>query len=95
MRLDPTRQQPEWALEVKWSDGAQASDAEWAPLLDFARRNALDTVFMTSRTVSGTSERGGVRCVVLPVALLSYEIGRLAASQELLRSRHGLPLAEL
>jgi hypothetical protein len=47
---------------------------------------------MTSRTVSTTSERGGVRRIVRPLAQLSYEIGRLAANQELLRSRYGLPM---
>ncbi|MEZ4226800.1 MAG: ATP-binding protein [Polyangiaceae bacterium] len=91
VRLDPSRQAPTWALEVKWSDGAQGSDSEWAPLVDFARRSRLNTVFMTSRTVSSSSHRGGLRRVVIPAALLSYEIGRLAASQKLLRSHYGLP----
>jgi uncharacterized protein len=92
VRVDPARQAPAWALEVKWSDGACSSENEWAPLMEFARKNGLETIFMTSQTVSASSERGGIRRVVLPLAQLSYEIGRLAANQELLRSRYGLPM---
>lgn len=94
IRVDPARQQPVWALEVKWSDGAHRSENEWAPLMEFARQNAVDRVFMTSQTVSGRTERAGVRRVVIPLALLTYEIGRLAASQELLRDRYGLPVGD-
>jgi hypothetical protein len=94
VRVDPARQQPVWALEVKWSDRVHASEDAWIPLVEFARRNGLDTVFMTSRTLSNTTERAGIRRVVLPLALLTYEIGRLAASQELLRDRYGLPVGD-
>lgn len=94
VRVDPTRQQPTWALEVKWSDRSYRSEDEWAPLLEFARKNGLGSVFMTSQTGSTTSRSGGVRRVVLPLAQLSFEIGRLAANQELLRSRYGLPTGE-
>jgi uncharacterized protein len=94
VRVDPARQEPTWALEIKWSDGACRSENEWGSLMEFARRNDLKTVFMTSRTVADTSERSGIRRVVLPLARLSYEIGRLAANQELVRSRYGLPMTE-
>jgi predicted AAA+ superfamily ATPase len=92
VRLDPARQKPTWAMEVKWSDGACRSAKEWAPLLAFARANDLKTVLMTSQTVATESVHDGIRQVVFPLAALCFEIGRLAASQELLRDRYGLPV---
>ena len=72
----------------------QSSEGEWAPLMEFAKQNAVDRVFMTSQTISARTERAGVRRIVIPLAVLTYEIGRLAASQELLRDRYGLPVNE-
>jgi uncharacterized protein len=91
VRVDPTKQQPIWVLDAKWSDRAHASENDWAPLMEFARRNQLPTAYMTSRTIFETTERAGIRRIVLPIALLSYRIGQLAASQQLLRDRFGLP----
>lgn len=48
---------------------------------------------MTSCTVSRTVTQGGIRRVVLPLPMLCFEIGTLAASQELFRDRYGLPAA--
>lgn len=94
VRVDPVRQKPMWALEVKWSDSAYRSAANWAPLNELARNHGLDSVFMTSRTVSWAAPDQAPSRVVLPVSLLAYEVGRLAASQELLRSRYGLPVTD-
>jgi len=91
VRLDPARQKPMWVLDVKWSDGACESANAWSGLLDFARSHQLETAYMTSRTVFKTETRGGIRCIVLPLPMLCFEIGRLAASQELLQDRYGLP----
>ena len=79
---------PYAALDVKWSDSAWRSASAWSSLLQFASGHQLDTMFMTSRTVSSTVIRGGVRRVVLPLPMLCFEIGALAASQKLLRDRY-------
>lgn len=92
VRVDPVRQRPLWALEVKWSDNAHRSDKSWAPLTRLAKHSKLDTIFMTSRTVYGSDPDRVPKRVVYPVSLLAYEVGRLAASHELLRSRYGLPM---
>ncbi len=91
VRVDPAQQKPMWALEVKWSDRACSSESDWAPIMDFAKRNRLDTVYMTSRTISRTSQHAGIKRIVIPLAKLSYQIAQLSASQELLRSKYGLP----
>ena len=78
---------------MKWSDRACNSESDWAPSLEFAKRNGLDTVFMTSLTISRTSEHGGIKRVVIPLAKLAYQIAQLSANQELLRSTFGLPEA--
>lgn len=93
VRLDAIEQRPMWALEVKWSDRSCDTHDEWAPLMDFAQRNHLQSVVMTSKTVRRTEERSGIRCLVAPVAVLAYDIGRLAASEALLRDRFGLPVS--
>jgi predicted AAA+ superfamily ATPase len=90
VRVDQARQKPRWALDVKWSDGAAASAEQWSPLLEFARANELPTVYMTSRTISTRENRGGIEAIVLPLPLLCFEMGRLAARQELIRDHYGL-----
>ena len=92
VRIDPARQRPLWAVEVKWSDRAWQSENEWTGLSNFARSNGLSTIFMTSRTSSHREMRDGLQRIVMPLPLLCYEVGRLAASQELLHSRYDLPL---
>ena len=92
VRVDPATQRPTWGLEVKWSDTAHQSGNAWNKLTAFATRTGLSTVFMTSRTVSTSQDVGGIRRVVRPLSMLCYEVGRLAASQELLRDRDGLPI---
>jgi predicted AAA+ superfamily ATPase len=94
VRVDPTSQRPLWALDVKWSDGACDSAGAWSGLLDFAGANKLDTVYVTSRSVTKKSTHGGLDRVVLALPMTCFEIGRLAASQELLRNRYGLPSVE-
>jgi uncharacterized protein len=95
VRVDPTKQQPVWVLDAKWSDRAHDSENEWAASMDFARRNQLSTVYMTSRTIFRTTERAGIRRIVLPLAVLSYRIGQLAAGQEPHRDRYGLPSTDV
>lgn len=92
VRVDPMRQEPLWALDVKWSDGAYTSRSAWAGLVEFARTNDLQTAYMTSCTKADVQDHAGIRGVVLPLPMLCFEIGRLAASQELLRDRYGLPV---
>jgi hypothetical protein len=91
VRVDPTSQRPLWALDAKWSDSACDSPGSWTGLLDFAGANKLDTVHMTSRSVTKTFTHGRFNHVVLALPMACFEIGRLAASQELLRNRYGLP----
>jgi hypothetical protein len=79
---------------VKWSDDICESREAWSNLLTFAATHGLRTVYMTSRTVAKTFSKGDVRCVVVPLPMLCFEIGRLAANQELVGDRYGLP-AEL
>lgn len=91
IRVDQVQQRPLWALEVKWSDRAFESAESWSNLVEFARGNGLDTLHMTSRTVSQITQRNGLRMVVHSLPLLCYRIGSLAARQRLVRDRSGLP----
>jgi uncharacterized protein len=91
IRVDQARQQALWALEVKWSDRAFESAEAWSGLAEFAERNGLQTIHMTSRTVSQVTQRRGLRAVVHSLPVLCYQIGTLAARQRLVRDRSGLP----
>lgn len=93
VHVDAARQSPRWALDVKWSDRAYTTSEAWAPLLEFAANNQLPIVHMTSRTALVHQRRNGVTCVVLPIALLCYQAGRLAASKAAVLTRHGLPVS--
>ena len=92
--LSRAHQKPTWALEIKWSDRAYRSPEAWKSLEIFARKNGLGRVFMTSKTVEAMESGRGLRRVVRPVALVAYQVGALAASQELLRERDGLPFGD-
>ncbi len=90
VRVDQGTQKPRWALDVKWSDRACESAEMWLPLLEFARANGHPKVYMTARTVSQAQSRSGIETLVLPLPMLCFEIGRLAARQELVRDHYGL-----
>jgi predicted AAA+ superfamily ATPase len=91
VRIDPGTQRPLWTIEVKWSDTAHESEKSWGPSKTFAARNDLDLMHMTSRTVMRGDSAATPARMVWPLPLLCFEVGRLAASQELLRSKYGLP----
>lgn len=92
VRIDPSTQRPLWSVEVKWSDTAFESENSWGPSKTFGEKHGLDILHMTSRTVARvTNTKGEPMRIVWPLSVLCFEIGRLAASQELLRSKYGLP----
>ena len=91
IRVFQGRQRPVWALDVKWSDRAEGSSIDWAPLLEFSLANNLASAYMTSRTIQRVTTRKGITCQVVPTALLCYQIGRLAATEGNVLGRYGLP----
>lgn len=93
VRIDPGTQKPLWSLEVKWSDTTFKSPQSWAALVEFATANDLDVVHMTARTIQKVERVGSLRTVVHALPLLCFQIGRLAATQRLLRHEAGLPSA--
>jgi len=85
--LDATRQRPQFAVEVKWSDSAYADNRQIKGLLDFSRRHRLRrTPLVTTISHSGTRLAGDQEIEFAPVSLHCYTIGK-----NTLASRRDLP----
>ena len=77
--LEPARQRPRWAVEVKWTDRPVRDPAELEPLTTFARRHELRCLAVTTRSQLELVERV-VR--LLPAALWAYALGWASARDE-------------
>lgn len=75
--LNKAMQQPDWAVEVKWSDRYYNRPSELGALLEFARKNKsiTDGVLATTLTSFGRRRSGGVEVRFQPTALYCYEVG--------------------
>ncbi len=88
VRLDPARQRPVWAVEVKWSDRAVERSRELDPLLRFADRWPEISLGTTTKTVGGQRRHSAGRTVTLvPTALYAYASGRLSARPDVASRR--------
>ena len=69
VRLDPGRQVPVSALEVKWSDAPFERPDRLAGAIAFAQRNDLKRLTVTSRTKLGVRHVGDIEITYVPTAL--------------------------
>ena len=76
VRIDLARQKPNWACEVKWSDGHVEDAREISGLLEFAHKHRLPEVCATTRTRVARKVVDGVSVEYVPCALHCYEVGR-------------------
>jgi len=74
--LDPRRQGPLWAVEVKWSDRFVARPQELKSVIQFCRSSGLDEAIITSRTLSETRTVEGIRLVFIPASLYCYTVAK-------------------
>jgi len=79
--LKPPATRPRWAYDVKWSDHHVSRLEELRPMLDFAVRNRLRTVGVTTRTKAGIfpTDLLGTELRIFPLALHCYALGLLSA----------------
>ncbi len=69
--IDPGRQKPTEAIEIKWSDrAAEDPRNELAGLLSFCRANGLRQAWVYSRSVSAETECAGVRLDFAPISAM-------------------------
>lgn len=74
--LSADNQEPAWAVEIKWSDLPVKNHSKISGLIEFAQRNNLNEVALTSRTLRSTIEKETFRIEVIPSALQTYVLGR-------------------
>lgn len=77
--LNPGSQQPDWLVEVKWSDAPYDRPSRLVSLLEFVvmHQDALDErAIVTTRTKSGTRKVSGFEIDFVPTSLYCYEVGR-------------------
>lgn len=73
-----SNQQPQWAVEVKWSDRPYVSRGELDNCVEFVGRNPLikQPLLVTSRAISNAdTEYRGVHFEFRPAALYAYTLG--------------------
>lgn len=78
VHMQGSKQQPQWAVEVKWSDRPYVSRGELDNCVEFVRRNPhiRQQMMVTSRTISDEdTEYRGVHFNFRPAALYAYTLG--------------------
>lgn len=67
--------QPNWALEIKWSDRYAGKPSDLKSLLKFCRENNLKEALVTSISIEAQKEYGGLILNFIPAAAYAYTIG--------------------
>jgi uncharacterized protein len=78
VRVGPANRGPIWAHEIKWSDRCIDRPEELVGLVEFAKKNGIETVPVGATTRTRTAETmiDGVPVTHTPCALHCYRIGR-------------------
>lgn len=77
VHLDPAKQKPHWAVEVKWSDRAETRDDPALHLATFYEKNDVEAPgLVTTKTWRGEREVKGVLIPFRPTAELIYTLGK-------------------
>ncbi|MEM0963518.1 MAG: ATP-binding protein [Bacteroidota bacterium] len=77
VHLEPVRQKPDWAVEVKWSDRSATGDDPAYNLASFYTKTGVELDgLVTTKTWRGDREVRGVRIQFRPTAELIYTLGK-------------------
>lgn len=74
--IDPARQKPWWAVEVKWSDRYAQHPEELTSLLAFLSQNEMTYALVTSKTETVRHQMKACVLQFLPVACYAYMVGK-------------------
>lgn len=75
--LDPARQRPRFAVEVKWSDRAYDDSKEIKGLLEFSRKHKLKRApLVTTLSKQGHKEFSQIHVEFTPTSLHCYTVGK-------------------
>lgn len=76
VKLDESNINPQWAVEIKWSNRYYEKPGDLKPLLYFMRENQIKEALVTTIDKQGVKEVDGVFLHFIPAALYAYSIGR-------------------
>ena len=76
MRIDAGTQRADSMFEVKWSDGPFDHPAEIKEAVNFAERNGLNQMVVTSRSQEGVKRVGQVELTYVSTSRFAYNLGR-------------------
>lgn len=71
----PDTQKASWAVEVKWSDRFCTNPGNLKNVVAFCRSNDLDSVRVTSRTQTMSSDIQGVKIHFVPASIYCFTVG--------------------
>jgi hypothetical protein len=75
--LDPARQRPRFAVEVKWSDRVFEDAKDIKGVIEFSRKHKLGRVpLVTTISKEGAKELGGTPIEFTPTSLHCYTVGK-------------------
>ena len=74
--INPARQKPDWAVEVKWSDRYFENPDELSSLKSYMTTNHMPHALVTTMTQSGLSSQPWGNLQFMPAACYAYIVGR-------------------
>ncbi len=76
IKLNDNNLQPQWAIEIKWSNHFFDKPGDLKSLIQFANDNNLKTALVTTIDKEGTKEINGLKILYVPAAVYAYTVGR-------------------
>jgi len=74
--LSSEQQSPIWAVEIKWTDAPIENHDRIGGLIEFALKNPLEEVALTSKTIRTIIQKDGFTIDVIPSALQTYVVSK-------------------
>lgn len=74
--LSSEQQSPIWAVEIKWTDAPIENHDRIGGLIEFALKNPLEEVALTSKSIRTVIKKDGFTIDVIPSALQTYVVSK-------------------
>ncbi|MCE7887784.1 MAG: ATP-binding protein [Alphaproteobacteria bacterium PRO2] len=71
-----TSMKPIWAVEIKWSDNYASQNKSLKNILEFVQKIKLDSITITTKTISNILNIGGIKISQVPSSLYCYTVGK-------------------
>jgi predicted AAA+ superfamily ATPase len=75
VKLNDKNLQPQWVVEVKWSNQFFEKPGDLKPLIQFLKDNDLKSALITTIDREGVKELDGLKLIFVPSAIYAYTVG--------------------